>query len=89
MTPCGRLLTIGWMNNCPHGCVHRVDVEGLHPVGGGAPVQLIEATFGPGSAEEFGLVIRGNGSEGTRIGIRTVDGRLAVGRTDRVAAESC
>jgi len=37
-------------------------------------VQLIEATFVPGSAEEFGLMIRGTGSEGTRIGIRPVDG---------------
>lgn len=58
-------------------------------LGGGAAVQLIEATFVPGSAEEFGLVICGNGSEGTRTGIRPVDGRLAVDRTDRVAVESC
>jgi fructan beta-fructosidase len=58
-----------------------LDVEGLHPVEGGAAVQLIEATFVPGSAEEFGLVIRGNRAEGTRIGIRPADGRLAVDRT--------
>jgi sucrose-6-phosphate hydrolase SacC (GH32 family) len=30
---------------------------------------------------EFGLVIRGNGNEGTRIGIRPGDGRLLVDRT--------
>ncbi len=58
-----------------------LDVDGVHPVEGGAAVQLIEATFVPGSAEEFGLVIRGNGAEGTRIGIRPADGRLAVDRT--------
>ncbi|MDR6688260.1 sucrose-6-phosphate hydrolase SacC (GH32 family) [Arthrobacter sp. 1088] len=54
---------------------------GLHPVEGGTAVQVIEATFVPGSAEEFGLMIRGNGDDGTRIGIRPGEGRLTVDRT--------
>lgn len=58
-----------------------LDLDGLHPLDGGAAVQLIQATFVPGSAEEFGLVIRGNGTEGTRIGIRPWDGRLTVDRS--------
>lgn len=53
---------------------------GLHAMAGGTAAQLIEATFIPGSAEEFGLVIRGNGHDGTRIGIRPFEGRLTVDR---------
>ncbi|WP_395398667.1 glycoside hydrolase family 32 protein [Arthrobacter sp. UC242_113] len=59
----------------------ELDVDGIRSLAGGAAVQLIEATFVPGSAEEFGLVIRGNGSEGTRIGILPGQGRLLVDRT--------
>ena len=59
----------------------ELDVDGIRSLAGGAAVQLIEVTFVPGSAEEFGLVIRGNGNEGTRIGIRPGDGRLLVDRT--------
>ncbi len=45
------------------------------------PVQLIEADFTPGTAEEFGLIVRGSGSEGTRIGINPGQGRLILDRT--------
>ena len=41
------------------GPVRRVTVDGPAPVEGGAAVQLVDITFTPGSAEEFGLVIRG------------------------------
>lgn len=44
-------------------------------------VQLIEAEFTPGTAEEFGLIIRGSGTEGTRIGINPAQGRLILDRT--------
>ena len=47
----------------------------------GAPVEIIEVTFIPGSAEEFGLIIRGNGTDGTRIGIRPSKNRLIMDRT--------
>ncbi|HEY9355364.1 MAG TPA: glycoside hydrolase family 32 protein [Arthrobacter sp.] len=55
--------------------------------GAAGSVQRIEATFIPGNAQEFGLIIRGNGAHGTRIGIRPVPGTLHVdrrtsGRTD-------
>ncbi|MDN4646236.1 glycoside hydrolase family 32 protein [Arthrobacter sp. PsM3] len=44
-------------------------------------VQLIEAEFTAGTAEEFGLIVRGNGTEGTRIGINPAQGRLILDRT--------
>jgi sucrose-6-phosphate hydrolase SacC (GH32 family) len=44
-------------------------------------VQLIEAEFTAGTAEEFGLVVRGSGAEGTRIGINPAQGRLILDRT--------
>ncbi|TAP43912.1 glycoside hydrolase family 32 protein [Arthrobacter sp. S39] len=55
--------------------------------GAAGTVQRIEARFTPGDADEFGLVIRGNGAHGTRIGIRPEQGTLHVdrrtsGRTD-------
>lgn len=55
-------------------------IEGQRSVAGGKAVQMIEATFVPGTAEEFGLVVRGNGIEGTRIGIRPADGVLKLDR---------
>ena len=58
-----------------------LQIDGIREVSGGSAVQLIDATFIPGFAEEFGLVIRSNGSEGTRIGIRPRDGELKVDRT--------
>ena len=44
-------------------------------------VQLIEAEFTPGTAEEFGLIVRGSGTEGTRISINPAQGRLILDRT--------
>jgi sucrose-6-phosphate hydrolase SacC (GH32 family) len=46
-------------------------------------VQQVDITFTPGSAEEFGLVVRGSadGTVGTRIGIRPGSGELIVDRT--------
>ena len=55
--------------------------EGQHVLDGAAgSVQRIELTVTPGTAEEFGLVVRGNGAEGTRIGIRPAEGRIVVDR---------
>lgn len=50
-------------------------------------VQRIEVSFTPGSAAEFGLVLRGDGVNGTRVGIRPGEAKLFVdrresGRTD-------
>ena len=44
-------------------------------------VQLIEAEFTAGTAEEFGIIVRGSGTEGTRIGINPAQGRLILDRT--------
>ncbi|MGY4544181.1 fructan beta-fructosidase [Arthrobacter sp. UYNi723] len=49
--------------------------------------QRIDVTFTPGSADEFGLIVRGNGAHGTRIGIQPAQGTLHIdrrtsGRTD-------
>jgi fructan beta-fructosidase len=43
----------------------------------------IDATFRPGSASEFGLVVRGTGTGdgGTRIGIRPAEGMILLDRT--------
>ncbi|WP_457963677.1 glycoside hydrolase family 32 protein [Arthrobacter sp. D1-29] len=43
-------------------------------------VQRIDLTLTPGSAEEFGLIVRANGAHGTRIGIRPAQGTLHVDR---------
>ena len=44
-------------------------------------VQFIEADFTAGTAEEFGLIVRGSGTERTRIGINPAPGRLILDRT--------
>jgi levanase/fructan beta-fructosidase len=57
--------------------------EGMHVMAGAAgTVQRIDVRFTPGSAEEFGLVLRGNGVKGTRVGIRPGDGKLFVDRQE-------
>ncbi|MUU69648.1 glycoside hydrolase family 32 protein [Pseudarthrobacter sp. GA104] len=50
-------------------------------------VQRIDVSFTPGGAEEFGLILRGDGLKGTRVGIRPGQATLLVdrresGRTD-------
>lgn len=55
--------------------------EGMRHLHTGAPVEIIKVTFIPESAEEFGLIIRGNGTDGTRIGIRPSENRLIMDRT--------
>lgn len=54
--------------------------EGMRHLHTGAPVEIIEVIFIPGSAGEFGLIIRGNGTDGTRIGIRPSENRLIMDR---------
>ncbi|RAX46870.1 glycoside hydrolase family 32 protein [Arthrobacter sp. AQ5-06] len=57
--------------------------DGQHLLGGAAgSVQRIELTVTPGTAEEFGLVVRGDGAEGTRIGIRPTESRIVVDRRE-------
>jgi levanase/fructan beta-fructosidase len=57
--------------------------EGQHLIEGAqGRVQRIEATFTPGTAEEFGLILRGNRTKGTRIGIRPGDGQLVLDRRE-------
>ncbi|MET3923520.1 glycoside hydrolase family 32 protein, partial [Arthrobacter sp. UYEF20] len=57
--------------------------EGTHLLDGAAgSVQRIEATFTPGTAEEFGLIVRGNGTQGTRIGIRPTERIIVVDRRE-------
>jgi sucrose-6-phosphate hydrolase SacC (GH32 family) len=65
------------------GPVQQLTVDGHVPVEGGAAVQLVDITFSPGDAEEFGLVVKGSadGTVGTRIGIRPGSGDLIVDRT--------
>ncbi|MEW9870745.1 GH32 C-terminal domain-containing protein [Arthrobacter sp. HS15c] len=48
--------------------------------GAAGAVQRIDLTLTPGSAEEFGLIVRANGAHGTRIGIRPAQGTLHVDR---------
>lgn len=56
-------------------------ISGLQVLDGAAgTVQQINVTFTPGSAEEFGLVVRGDGVQGTRIGIRPAAGSLIIDR---------
>lgn len=50
--------------------------------GAAGSVQHIELTFTPGTAEEFGLVVRSDGTQGTRIGIRPADGSIFVDRRE-------
>jgi fructan beta-fructosidase len=55
--------------------------------GAAGTVQRIDVSFTPGSAEEFGLILRGDGAKGTRVGIRPGQATLLVdrresGRTD-------
>lgn len=52
----------------------------LHDAAGS--VQRIDVTLTPGSATEFGLIIRGDGNRGTRIGIRHAEGALIVDRRE-------
>jgi len=65
--------------------------DGVQVLAGAAgTVQRIDVTFTPGSAEEFGLILRGDGvtgTTGTRVGIRPGEAQLFVdrresGRTD-------
>lgn len=57
--------------------------EGEHIMDGAAgSVQRIEANLAPGTAEEFGVIVRGNGTRGTRIGIRPAEGRIVVDRRE-------
>jgi fructan beta-fructosidase len=57
--------------------------EGQHLIEGAqGRVQRIEATFTPGIAGEFGLILRGNGTKGTRIGIRPGEGQLVLDRRE-------
>jgi levanase/fructan beta-fructosidase len=48
--------------------------------GASGTVQRIDVSFTPGTAEEFGLIVRGNGAHGTRIGVRPSQGTLYVDR---------
>lgn len=62
--------------------------DGVQVLAGAAgTVQRIDVSFTPGGAEEFGLILRGDGTKGTRVGIRPGEGTLLVdrresGRTD-------
>lgn len=48
--------------------------------GASGSVQRIEVTFIPWTVEEFGIIVRGNGAHGTRVGIRPAHGTLHVDR---------
>jgi len=50
--------------------------------GAAGRVQRIDLTITPGTAEEIGMVVRGNGTQGTRIGIRPTESRLLVDRRE-------
>ncbi|MHC6220560.1 glycoside hydrolase family 32 protein [Arthrobacter sp. MMS24-S77] len=57
--------------------------DGRHVLNGAAgSVQRIGLSFAPGTAEEFGIVVRGNGAQGTRIGIRPTEGLIVVDRRE-------
>ena len=57
--------------------------DGRHVLDGAAgSVQRIELAATPDTAEEFGLIVRGQGVEGTRIGIRPTESRLVVDRRE-------
>ncbi|MEV7997571.1 glycoside hydrolase family 32 protein [Pseudarthrobacter oxydans] len=50
--------------------------------GAAGTIQRIDVTFTPGSAEEFGLILRGDGLKGTRVGIRPGQATLLVDRRE-------
>ncbi|MCQ6271057.1 GH32 C-terminal domain-containing protein, partial [Pseudarthrobacter sp. R1] len=57
--------------------------DGVQVLAGAAGiVQRIDVTFTPGSAAEFGLILRGDGATGTRVGIRPGEGTLFVDRRE-------
>ncbi|CAN7322471.1 glycoside hydrolase family 32 protein [Arthrobacter sp. LjRoot78] len=57
--------------------------EGHHVLDGAAgSVQRIDLAFTPGTAHEFGLVVRGDRTQGTRIGIRPTEGLIIVDRRE-------
>ncbi|UKA60618.1 glycoside hydrolase family 32 protein [Arthrobacter sp. FW306-2-2C-D06B] len=57
--------------------------EGKHLLDSAAgSVQRIEASLSTGTAEEFGVIVRGEGTRGTRIGIRPAEGRIVVDRRE-------
>jgi sucrose-6-phosphate hydrolase SacC (GH32 family) len=57
--------------------------EGQRVLDGAAgSVQRIEFTATPGTAEEFGLIVRGEGAQGTRIGIRPAEALIVVDRRE-------
>ncbi|MFC8304374.1 glycoside hydrolase family 32 protein [Specibacter sp. NPDC057265] len=55
--------------------------------GAAGSVQHITLTFTPGTAEEFGLVVRSDGTLGTRIGIHPAEGRIFIDRRDSGLSE--
>ena len=58
-------------------------LEEIRALGGAAGrTQRINATFTPGTAEEFGLIVRGDGERGTRIGIRPHEASLIIDRRE-------
>ncbi|MDQ0867745.1 fructan beta-fructosidase [Arthrobacter sp. V1I9] len=57
--------------------------EGVQVLAGAAgTVQRIDVTLRPGSAAEFGLILRGDGVTGTRVGIRPGEAKLFVDRRE-------
>jgi fructan beta-fructosidase len=54
--------------------------EGTHPLEADGPVLLIEAEFTPGTATEFGFIVRKGADEGTRIGIAPALGQISIDR---------
>jgi fructan beta-fructosidase len=54
--------------------------EGTHPLEADGPVLLIEAEFAPGTATEFGFIVRKGTDEGTRIGIAPALGQISIDR---------
>jgi len=71
----------------PAGPAHALELhdipEGIHRLPADCDDQpyLVEATFAAGTAAEFGLVLRHDGDEGTRIGYRALLGELVLDRT--------
>jgi len=57
--------------------------DGQHVLDGAAgSVQRIDLTATRGTATEFGIVVRGAGAQGTRIGIRPTEGLIVVDRRE-------
>ena len=57
--------------------------DGEHLLDGAAgTAQRIHITATPGTAEELGLIVRGDGTRGTRIGIRPAEGSILVDRRE-------